>query len=183
MLRKGFIYFCRRENENVDEVKSDEQGLQDELGSVVKLIGEDGKKSSHYNYDEFGRPDGAVKFDPNWLGPDNVAGYTGYSYDYFAGLYYANARYYLPEVNRFISEDPWNGTLAQPNTLSPYPYVLYNPLKYVDPLGLSLQTGRWGGDNQGTSKVKTPANVEELINMMNKRPKVQAKIATGDEEV
>ncbi|MHB1167062.1 MAG: hypothetical protein ACYC0N_00795 [Carboxydocellales bacterium] len=29
--------------------------LQDELGSVVKLIGEDGKMSSHYNYDEFGR--------------------------------------------------------------------------------------------------------------------------------
>ncbi|MHB1167440.1 MAG: RHS repeat-associated core domain-containing protein, partial [Carboxydocellales bacterium] len=124
--------------------------LQDELGSVVKLIGEDGKKSAHYNYDEFGRPEGAVKFDPNWPGPDNVVGYTGYSYDYFAGLYYANARYYMPEVGRFISEDPWNGTLAQPNTLNPYPYVLNNPLKYVDPLGLSPQTGRWGGDTQGT---------------------------------
>ncbi|MHB1167463.1 MAG: RHS repeat-associated core domain-containing protein, partial [Carboxydocellales bacterium] len=129
--------------------------LQDELGSVVKLIGEDGKKSSHYNYDEFGRPEGAVKFDPNWPGPDNAVGYTGYSYDYFAVLYYANARYYMPEVGRFISEDPWNGTLAQPNTLNPYPYVLNNPLKYVDPLGLSPQTGDWGGIAGGKGGIKT----------------------------
>ncbi|WP_366922792.1 DUF6531 domain-containing protein [Metallumcola ferriviriculae] len=110
--------------------------LQDELGSIMKVVGANGKKSAHYNYDEFGRPLGAVKFDPNWPGPDNTLGYTGYDYDHYAGLYYANARYYMPEIGRFISEDPWNGSLFNPNTLNKYPYVLNNPMKYVDPLGL-----------------------------------------------
>ena len=110
--------------------------LQDELGSIIKVIGENGKTSAHYNYDEFGRPLPERKFDQNWPGPDNTFGYTGYQYDVSSGLYYAQARYYMPEIGRFISEDPWPGDVAIPQTLNPYPYVLNNPLKYVDPLGL-----------------------------------------------
>ncbi len=111
-------------------------GLQDELGSTTKLIGEDGKTSAHYNYDEFGRPLSFKKFDQNWPGPDNTFGYTGYQYDAAAGLYYAQARYYRPEIGRFISTDPWPGELTQPLTLNPYPYVQNNPMIYTDPLGL-----------------------------------------------
>ncbi len=110
--------------------------LQDEMGSITKVIGEDGKTSAHYNYDEFGRPLSFKKFDQNWPGPDNTFGYTGYQYDVYAGLWYAQARYYMPETGRFISEDPWPGDMTVPQTLNPYPYVVNNPLKYVDPLGL-----------------------------------------------
>lgn len=110
--------------------------LQDELGSTIKVIGEDGKTSAHYNYDEFGRPQSARKFDQNWPGPDNTFGYTGYQYDVSSGLYYAQARYYMPETGRFISEDPWTGDMTTPQTLNPYPYVVNNPLNNVDPLGL-----------------------------------------------
>ncbi|WP_373000350.1 RHS repeat-associated core domain-containing protein, partial [Lutispora sp.] len=110
--------------------------LQDEMGSITKVIGEDGKTSAHYNYDEFGRPLSFKKFDQNWPGPDNTFGYTGYQYDVYAGLWYAQARYYMPETGRFISEDPWPGDMTDPQTLNPYPYVVNNPLKYVDPLGL-----------------------------------------------
>uniref|UniRef100_UPI000C06F7C1 RHS repeat domain-containing protein n=1 Tax=Tepidibacter mesophilus TaxID=655607 RepID=UPI000C06F7C1 len=123
--------------------------LQDELGSTIRVIGEDGKTSAHYNYDEFGRPLSFKKFDQNWPGPDNTFGYTGYQYDVSSELYYAQARYYMPEIGRFISEDPWNGDLYQPNTLNPYPYVLNNPLKYVDPLGLK-QENNWTGCYVGT---------------------------------
>ncbi len=111
----------------------------DDLGTENKVIGSSGKTSAHYNYDEFGRPLGAVKLDPNWSGPDNAISYTGYTYDHFAELYYAQARYYMPEVGRFISEDRWAGDLTQPGTLNPYPYVLNNPQRYVDPLGMWIE--------------------------------------------
>ncbi len=72
----------------------------------------------------------------SWPGPDNTFGYTGYQYDVAAGLYYAQARYYRPEIGRFISVDPLPGNITKPLTLNPYPYVLNNPMTYIDPLGL-----------------------------------------------
>jgi len=95
--------------------------LHDDLGTTTKVVGINGKTSAHYNYDEFGRPLGAVKLDPNWSGPDNAIAYTGYTYDHFAELYYAQARYYLPDTGRFISQDPWAGDLNQSGTLNPEP--------------------------------------------------------------
>ncbi|KJS13673.1 MAG: hypothetical protein VR67_03525, partial [Peptococcaceae bacterium BRH_c8a] len=84
--------------------------LHDDLGTVTKVVGINGKTSAHYNYDEFGRPLGAVKLDPNWSGPDNAIAYTGYTYDHFAELYYAQARYYLPDIGRFFHKTPGRET-------------------------------------------------------------------------
>ncbi len=50
-----------------------------------------------------------------------------------AGLYYMRARYYDPEVGRFISEDPIGFAGGDVNL---YAYVSGNPINYVDPLGL-----------------------------------------------
>ncbi len=72
--------------------------------------------------------------DQNWPGPDNTYGYTGYQYDVSA-LWYAQARYYMLEIGRFISEDPWKETITAPTTINLYSYVVNN----VDPLGLSPQ--------------------------------------------
>ncbi|MFZ5392262.1 MAG: RHS repeat-associated core domain-containing protein, partial [Patescibacteria group bacterium] len=49
------------------------------------------------------------------------------------GFYYMRARYYDPEVRRFISEDPigFNG-----GDLNLYAYVGNNPTMFVDPTGL-----------------------------------------------
>ncbi|MDF2545537.1 MAG: repeat protein [Anaerosolibacter sp.] len=109
--------------------------LQDELGSTAKLIGEDGKTSAHYNYDEFGRPLSFRKFDQNWPGPDNTFGYTGYQYDTAAEMWYAQARYYAPKVGRFISEDSYKGQITNPQSLNLYVYCTNNPLIYIDPSG------------------------------------------------
>ena len=38
-------------------------------------------------------------------------------------------------MGRFISIDPMPGKLSQPQTLNLYPYVVNNPLRYVDPYG------------------------------------------------
>ena len=51
------------------------------------------------------------------------------------GLYYYSARYYDPQIGRFISADTIIPDPANPQSLDRYSYVLNNPLKYVDPSG------------------------------------------------
>ncbi|MDR3150505.1 MAG: RHS repeat-associated core domain-containing protein, partial [Candidatus Peribacteria bacterium] len=48
-------------------------------------------------------------------------------------LYYFNARYYSPELGRFISRDPI-GIIDDVNL---YVYVGNNPLKWVDQSGMA----------------------------------------------
>ncbi|MCJ8014565.1 DUF6531 domain-containing protein [Paenibacillus sp. KQZ6P-2] len=109
--------------------------MQDALGSVMGLVEKDGRVSARYHYDEFGIPLDDKKFDLNWPGPDNLFGYTGLGYGYNDGLTYARARYYQPEIGRFVSEDTYKGQLS--NTLSQnlYVYVENNPLRWIDPSG------------------------------------------------
>ena len=49
-----------------------------------------------------------------------------------SGLYYYRARYYLPEVGRFLTPDP-TGLSGGSN---PYTYVGSNPVNFRDPFGL-----------------------------------------------
>jgi RHS repeat-associated protein len=51
------------------------------------------------------------------------------------GLYFYNARYYDPEIGRFISPDIYVQDFTNPQSLNRYSYVLNNPLKYTDPSG------------------------------------------------
>ena len=53
------------------------------------------------------------------------------------GLYYFNARYYCPQIGRFLSAD---SVIEQPNTpqaLHRYAFAGDNPIRYVDPSGHS----------------------------------------------
>ncbi len=63
-------------------------------------------------------------------------GFTGREYDEDLDLYDFRARFYDPNLGRFLSPDPaWDptrGVLA----LNRYAYALNNPTRYTDPLGL-----------------------------------------------
>ena len=62
--------------------------------------------------------------------------YRGYCYDRETRLYYLNARYYDPQVGRFISPDDIN--YLDPTTingLNLYAYCANNPVMYSDPSG------------------------------------------------
>jgi RHS repeat-associated protein len=48
------------------------------------------------------------------------------------GLYYYGARYYDPEVGRFLTRDPLKGELPKPQRLNRYTYCQNNPLKLID---------------------------------------------------
>jgi RHS repeat-associated protein len=67
---------------------------------------------------------------------DLVAEYTGHPYDNVLSAYFAEARMYDAADRRFLAADPIKGTVTNPLTLVPYTYVLDNPMKYVDLLGL-----------------------------------------------
>lgn len=52
------------------------------------------------------------------------------------GLYYMRARYYHPEILRFINQDILLGNPASPQSLNRYAYVNGQPVNYIDPFGL-----------------------------------------------
>jgi RHS repeat-associated protein len=115
----------------------------DALGSVIALTDDTGAVKTTYSYDPFGGV--TVSGDAS----DNPFQYTGREND-GTGLYYYRARYYSPELQRFISEDPilkpGNPTipfalpflLKYPFLLSSYNYAANNPLLFVDPEGTCL---------------------------------------------
>ena len=55
------------------------------------------------------------------------------------------ARHYSSNWGRFMSPDPLGGSLANPQTLNRYAYVVNNPLRFTDPTGLYHCEGGSGG--------------------------------------
>lgn len=52
-------------------------------------------------------------------------------------LYYMRARYYNPEIKRFINQDVLTGSITDSPSLNRYAYVEGNPISLADPFGLS----------------------------------------------
>lgn len=100
--------------------------LQDELGSPIRLLDEEGNMRENYGYDEFGqdlyRNQGQIQ----------PFGYTGYQSDRIARTYYAQAREYRAELGRFAGVDIIKGFAAAPYTLNEYGYCWGNPMVLVD---------------------------------------------------
>jgi RHS repeat-associated protein len=95
----------------------------DALGSIVKSTDAAGGVVWGTQYDAFGNAPGF-----------GAGAFTGREWDEETGLYYYRARYYDPQIGRFISEDPI-GFQAGVNFFS---YVLNNPTNFTDPFGLDV---------------------------------------------
>ncbi|MCL5292149.1 MAG: RHS repeat-associated core domain-containing protein [Actinobacteria bacterium] len=134
-----FIYGLQRIAKVNDKAKADYY-LYDALGSVTGLTNEKGALTAKYSYNEFGIPTASSKFGQGGE-RSNTYGYTGEDFDQTTGLLYLRARYYSPEIGRFISQDPLPGNLITPRTQNRYAYVLNNPLSYIDRLGLGPKGG------------------------------------------
>ena len=68
----------------------------------------------------------------------NTRKYTDIDQD-GSGLYYMRARYYDPELGRFITPDPYLGENSRPLSRNRYIYTENNPIKFVDPTGNRAQ--------------------------------------------
>lgn len=62
----------------------------------------------------------------------NPIHYTGREHDAETGLYYHRARYYDPQLGRFLSEDP----IGLAGGINLYAYAGNNPVNFTDPDGL-----------------------------------------------
>ena len=112
----------------------------DHLGSTDYLTDNiAGKVTSYATYDDWGEltAKAIVKMGLRML--DLVQEYTGHPYDQVLGLYYAKARMYDAADRRFMAKDWAGSNLAFTQTFNQYAYVIDNPLKYIDPLGLYLK--------------------------------------------
>lgn len=104
--------------------------LKDGQASTTSMVKQDGSLAAAYDYTDFGETT-----EITGSGVDNQICYTGGIYDKETGLYYLNARYYDPEIGRFISQDSYRGELDDPGQWHLYAYCANNPINYVDPSG------------------------------------------------
>jgi RHS repeat-associated protein len=105
------------------------------MGSVIGLMDENGQLVESFEYDAFGnvRSGGGEALPVfNWGGDSR---FQGMWKDAGTGLYYVRARYYDPRTGRFLSRDPAEGQLEQPESFMPYAFANGNPYVFRDPGG------------------------------------------------
>jgi len=98
-------------------------------GNLRQLTNSAGTVTDEYEYDAFGNSFTKVGTTPN-----NYL-YRGEQYDSDLGLYYLRARYYNPATGRFLSRDPEDSDIADPQTLHKYLYASGDPVNAMDPTG------------------------------------------------
>jgi RHS repeat-associated protein len=89
-----------------------------------------GDVDTTWDYDVFGAVRNLTGSQPNDFS------FAGEQVDGSTGLQYLRARYYDPEVGRFLSLDPFSGSLIFPSTQHGYVYGSNSPVFLADPLGL-----------------------------------------------
>ena len=103
-------------------------------GNVTSIEDRLGKTRNRYKYGSFGEEVSSTE------AHSNDFKYAGEQAESDTGLIYLRARYYDPEIGRFISRDPFSGYMSVPESQNMYAYAHNNPLKFVDPSGECVET-------------------------------------------
>jgi RHS repeat-associated protein len=98
-------------------------------GSVRYLTDEQGGVTDTYTYDAFGVLVARTGSTPN----DYL--YAGEQFDPNVGFYFLRARYMNPQTGRFQTQDTYEGSVFDPQSLHKYLYASANPVGNVDPTG------------------------------------------------
>lgn len=123
-------------------------------GSVIALTGSSGSLGSayeEYQYDPYGKPDSA-----DITATGTPFRYTGRRYDRETGLYYYRARYYSPDLGRFMQTDH----IGYEGGANLYAYVMNSPVNGQDPYG---ETVRW--EFRGNTYAERQLRQEQAIQM------------------
>ena len=151
----------------------------DRRGSTIALTNTSGQITDTYHYDPYGE---MLAHEGTTVQPFMYNGRDGVMSDP-NGLYQMRARYYNPEIKRFINRDVLKGTIDTAQTLNRYAYVNGNPITYIDPFGLSRDgDSAWlqGGDFLADSIpfVGTLKGFQQAFSGMNHV--TGTKLSTGD---
>jgi RHS repeat-associated protein len=113
----------------------------DHLGSIRLITNSSGSQVALHTYYPFGQ-------EATSTGQDNERmKFTGHERDLrdtsvtTDDLDYMHARYYNPNLGRFLSTDLLRGDPHQPQSFHLFAYVQNNPITYVDPFGLARDDG------------------------------------------
>jgi len=96
----------------------------------VSVTNADKDEVAYYEYDAWGNTMTEAEIGD----VDNPYRYSTKEWDEKSGLYYFGARYYSPEIGRWIRRDP----LGTTESLNLYPYVMNSPTNSLDPYGRSI---------------------------------------------
>ncbi len=107
----------------------------DESNSLIMTADADGLVTGTQLYDPWGQPIES-------LNGINI-GYTGQFYEPEIGCYYYKARFYSPQLGRFLQPDP----IGYSGGINLYEYCSSNPANLSDPLGLQGVTSVDPGGN------------------------------------
>jgi RHS repeat-associated protein len=103
--------------------------LPDALGSVRQINSADGYLVRTQDYEPYGsvlNSDGSAS---------SAYGFAGEERDTYIELVFLRARYYNPELARFLSKDVWQGDYTRPQSLNGWGYTEGDPVNKVDPSG------------------------------------------------
>ena len=103
--------------------------LTDHLGTVRRALDKDGVEVAALQFDSYGELLSATGTKPEAAGR---FAFTAREWDANTGLYYYRARYYDPELGRFVSVDPIAFDSGEANL---YRYAQNDPLHRTDPEG------------------------------------------------
>lgn len=145
-----------------DNGTSREYLLADALGSTRNLTDSTGSVVKSLEYDVFG----SIRTQSGTASTGFK--FTGEQTDDESGLIFLRARYYDPEIGRFISKDPHPGYADISQSLNRYIYVQNNPINFIDPSGLDKEEAK-------QYIARTPA--EQLQASLVKAAKGKVKVA------
>ncbi|MHC4620384.1 MAG: RHS repeat-associated core domain-containing protein [Planctomycetota bacterium] len=133
----------------------------DGLGSVVALTDSAGNTVEKYAYDVYGAAIIRDTHDEirNTSSVGNPYFFTARRFDTETNLYYFRARYYSPNIGRFLQTDP----IGYQGGINLYTYCGNNPIIFVDPYGLCAESGGPSYLSEPTLRTRLLEDVIEWI--------------------
>jgi RHS repeat-associated protein len=107
----------------------------DYRGSTIAITNITGQLLDSVQYSPFG----VILSQPTFDTPFFFNGLYGVMTD-GNHLNYMRARYYSPEIRRFVNQDVLLGNVADGQSLNRFAFVTGNPVSFVDPFGLERQS-------------------------------------------